>query len=178
MAAVEAAGTGFLPASRRGRRSCSKGTRSIASPAGGTKQAPNLSHPKWDRSKYSGSLAGEWQRLEAACNLDRPAALQAASWGLFQIMGFNYAYCGCADVEAFVATQHAGADEQLACFARFISRPPYLPALRAKHWAEIRQGLQRPGAREEPVRREDRRGLRPVRRRAGRSSEGAASVAR
>ena len=108
------------------------------------KQAPNLSHPTWDRSRYSGSPAGEWKRLEAACNLDRPAALQAASWGLFQIMGFNYAYCGCPDVEAFVAKQHAGADEQLACFARFIARPPYLPALRAKQWQKFAEAYNGP----------------------------------
>ena len=71
---------------------------------------------------------------------------------MFQIMGFNYAYCGCPDVEAFVALQHAGADQQLECFARFIARPPYLAALRAKHWVEVRRGVQRPGAREEPLR--------------------------
>ncbi|MGE3849902.1 MAG: N-acetylmuramidase domain-containing protein [Gammaproteobacteria bacterium] len=97
-------------------------------------QAPNLSHPKWDRKQYSGSLKGEWKRLEAACQLDRAAALQSASWGLFQIMGFNYVYCGCADVEAFVAQQYAGAEGQLGLFARFIARPPFLAALRAKNW--------------------------------------------
>src|SRR3546814_12972751 len=25
---------------------------------------PRLSYPRWDRKKYSGSLAGEWERLE------------------------------------------------------------------------------------------------------------------
>src|SRR5918993_786175 len=92
-------------------------------------QRPDLSYPKWDKSKYSGSLKGEWARLDAACSLDRAAALQAASWGMFQIMGFNYTYCGCPDVEAFVAVQHAGAAQQMECFARFVARPPYLAAL-------------------------------------------------
>src|SRR5690606_11768377 len=89
---------------------------------------PNLSHPKWDRRQYSGSLAGEWKRLDQACLLDRAAALQSASWGMFQIMGFNYSYAGYLDVEAFVADQHAGAEEQARAFARFISRPPFLKA--------------------------------------------------
>lgn len=92
---------------------------------------PNLSHPKWDRKQYSGSLLGEWKRLEGACLLDRPAALQSASWGMFQIMGFNYAYCGMLDVEAFVAAQCDSADRQLELFARFISRERFLDALRA-----------------------------------------------
>ena len=145
VAAVEAAGAGFL----RGEPPRPKilfEAHAFHRLTGGrfAKQAPNLSHPTWDRSRYSGSPAGEWKRLEAACNLDRPAALQAASWGLFQLMGFNYAYCGCPDVEAFVAKQHAGADEQLACFARFIARPPYLPALRAKQWQKFAEAYNGP----------------------------------
>ncbi len=92
---------------------------------------PDVSYPKWDRRKYSGTLLGEWDRLEKASLLDRPAALQSASWGLFQIMGFNYAYCGASDVEAFVAMQCESADAQLELFARFIARPPFLAALRA-----------------------------------------------
>ena len=118
-------------------------------------QAPSLSYPKWDRTKYSGSFAGEWLRLDAACKLDRPAALQSASWGMFQIMGFNYAYCGCSDVEAFVALQHAGADEQMDCFARFVERPPYLEALHAKDWAQFAARVQRARAREEQLRAEE-----------------------
>ena len=63
---------------------------------------------------------------------------------MFQIMGFNYAYCGCPDVEAFVALQHAGADEQMACFARFIARPPYLAALRGKQWTKFAEAYNGP----------------------------------
>jgi hypothetical protein len=138
VAAVETAGSGFVPGAPPRPKILFEG-HAFHRLTGGrfAKREPNLSHPKWDRAQYSGSLAGEWKRLEAACQLDRPAALQAASWGMFQIMGFNYAYCGCPDVEAFVALQHQGADEQTACFARFISRPPYLPALRNRQWEKF-----------------------------------------
>ena len=136
VAAVEASGSGFVKIGARLQPKVLFEGHAFHRLTGGrfAQQAPNLSYAKWDRTQYSGSLAGEWQRLEAACALDRPAALQSASWGMFQIMGFNYAYCGCGDVEAFVAQQHAGADAQLACFARFIERPPYLAALRDKQW--------------------------------------------
>jgi hypothetical protein len=136
VAAVEAGGSGFVKIGQRVQPKVLFEGHAFHRLTGGrfAEQAPSLSYAKWDRTKYSGSLAGEWQRLEAAWALDRPAALQSASWGMFQIMGFNYAYCGCADVEAFVAQQHAGADEQMACFARFIERPPYLAALRDKQW--------------------------------------------
>src|SRR3546814_17879641 len=48
---------------------------------------PRLSYPRRDRKQYSGSLAGEWERLEAACLLDRAGAMRSASWGLFRKIG-------------------------------------------------------------------------------------------
>jgi hypothetical protein len=105
---------------------------------------PKLSFPKWTKKFYVGG-AGEWGRLDAASALDRAAALQSASWGMFQIMGFNYALCGFADVEAFVARQRAGAAEQLQCFAQFISRKVFLTALRANNWAKFAEMYNGPG---------------------------------
>jgi hypothetical protein len=98
VAAVEAAGSGFLPNDPARPKILFEG-HAFHRLTGGrfATQRPDLSYVKWDRTKYSGTLKGEWARLEAACNLDRAAALQAASWGMFQIMGFNYAYCGCPD---------------------------------------------------------------------------------
>ena len=146
VASVESAGTGFLPGEPPRPKVLFEG-HAFHRLTGGrfAAQAPGLSYPKWDRTKYSGSPSGEWQRLDAACMLDRAAALQSASWGLFQIMGFNYAYCGCPDVEAFVALQHAGADAQLECFARFIARPPFLDALRRKEWETFAKAYNGPG---------------------------------
>ncbi|MBX9400614.1 N-acetylmuramidase family protein [Lysobacter sp. BMK333-48F3] len=95
---------------------------------------PELSYPHWDRTKYSGSVAGEWRRMDAACVLDRAAALESASWGAFQIMGFNYAMCGFDDVEAFVAANKESADAQLAAFSRLIAHPKLIRALRGKDW--------------------------------------------
>lgn len=138
VAAVEAAGSGFLPGEPPRPKILFEG-HAFHRLTGGrfAAEAPHLSYAKWDRTKYARTAAGEWRRLEAACQLDRAAALQAASWGLFQLMGFNYVYCGCLDVEAFVAKQHTGVEEQLACFARFIGRPPYLAALRGKQWTRF-----------------------------------------
>lgn len=145
VAQVEAAGSGFLPPPSEKPKILFEG-HAFHRLTGGrfSKAHPDLSYPKWDRKKYSGSLVGEWRRLEAACQLDRTAALQSASWGLFQIMGFNYPYCGSADVDAFVAAQHEGADQQLALFVKFVSRPPYLPALRGKKWAAFAKAYNGP----------------------------------
>lgn len=106
---------------------------------------PTLSYPKWTKKYYSTKPGGEWERLNLACTLDRAAALQSASWGMFQIMGFNYALCGCADVETFVSQQKAGAPEQVECFAKFISRPTFLTALRTHDWARFAAAYNGPG---------------------------------
>jgi hypothetical protein len=145
VAAVEAQGSGFLPNDPTKPKILFEG-HAFHRLTGGrfAAERPDLSYPKWDKKKYSGTLKGEWARLEAACNLDRAAALQSASWGMFQIMGFNYTYCGCPDVEAFVKLQHAGAGSQLECFARFVARPPYLEALKAKDWVTFAKAYNGP----------------------------------
>ncbi|UNK50346.1 N-acetylmuramidase domain-containing protein [Lysobacter sp. S4-A87] len=146
VAQVESNGSGFLPPPSERPKILFEG-HAFHRLTGGRfdEQHPNLSYPRWDRSQYSGSLTGEWQRLEAACLLDRVSALQSASWGMFQIMGFNYSYAGFRDVDAFVAAHHAGAEEQVGAFGRFISRPPFLVALRRRNWARFAAAYNGPG---------------------------------
>lgn len=70
---------------------------------------PNLCFPKWDSKSYIGG-AGEWRRFEQARALDATCAMLSTSWGLFQLMGFNYNFGGFKDVqtmvEAHIATEH------------------------------------------------------------------------
>ncbi|NJM92326.1 MAG: N-acetylmuramidase family protein [Rhodospirillaceae bacterium] len=47
---------------------------------------PDISHPKW--GEY-GKASAQYDRLGRAMALDRQAALESASWGLPQVMGFN-----------------------------------------------------------------------------------------
>src|SRR5687767_11668525 len=100
VASVEAAGDGFLPDGRVkllfeahifGRYTKGKFD----------KGHPELSSPKWNRKLYKGG-AGEWERLQDAIELDRKAALMSASYGAFQVMGFNFGVCGFTSVEDFV----------------------------------------------------------------------------
>ena len=146
VAAVESAGDGFLLAPPELPKILFEGHAFHRLTQGRFDTAhPTLSYPKWTKQFYSKTGAGEWHRLNAACALDRRAALQSASWGMFQIMGFNYALCGHTDVEAFVAQQKAGAAEQLECFVRFISRDIFLSALRERRWAAFARAYNGPG---------------------------------
>ena len=48
----------------------------------------DILYKSWDRTKYHGG-SSEYDKLERAINIDRCCALKSASWGLFQIMGYN-----------------------------------------------------------------------------------------
>lgn len=97
---------------------------------------PSIVHPKWDRTRYRGGRK-EYNRLREAEGIHRAAALRSASWGAFQIMGFNHAACGFAEVEAFVEAQASGAAEQLAAFCAFLRSQRLVGFLREKDWTEF-----------------------------------------
>lgn len=151
IAEVESSGSGFLPAPDRRPKILFEGHIFHRLTAGRYSPShPNISYPKWDRRQYSGSLAGEWKRLDKAAALDPAAAMQSASWGAFQIMGFNYALCGSDSVGRFVECQSSGADGQLECFANLLSRPgsPLIQPLRRKDWARFASLYNGPGYRQ------------------------------
>jgi hypothetical protein len=96
---------------------------------------PNLCNPK--SGGYLGGGA-EWHRLQSARGIHDAAALNAASYGLFQIMGFNYALCGFADVQAFFDAMCTNEAAQLNAFVAFVkhkSNAGMLKALKAHQWA-------------------------------------------
>jgi len=80
---------------------------------------PNVSSPKWNRALYVGGQ-GEWRRLHNAMELDRTAALQSASWGIGQIMGFNHLKAGYSTVEQFVQAMKRSEAEQLMAMVTFV----------------------------------------------------------
>jgi len=152
VAEVESSGSGFLPSPDRRPKILFEGHVFHRLTAGRFSEPrhSNISYPKWDRKQYSGSLAGEWKRLDKAAALDAEAALQAASWGAFQIMGFNYALCGFDNVGRFVECQSSGADAQIEAFASFIARPgsPLITPLRRRNWAKFASLYNGPGYRQ------------------------------
>jgi len=62
--------------------------------------------PEWKANNKNQVTA--WNTLRQAIELDSQAALQSCSWGMFQVMGFNYSACGYASVEEFVNSMKAG----------------------------------------------------------------------
>jgi N-acetylmuramidase-like protein len=148
VAEVESAGSGFAPPPSEEPKILFEGHAFHRLTQGRYSSDPanrDISYPKWTKQFYAKTQTGEWDRLTRARALDRDAAHQAASWGAFQIMGFNYGLCGFSNVESFVAAQRAGADEQLDAFAQFIARESFLAALRTHDWKTFAAKYNGPG---------------------------------
>ena len=134
VAQVEAGGAGFLPS---GDPKILFEAHVFSSQTGGKFDTshPKISSTKWDKSLYRGGQV-EHTRLAEAMKLDRSAALKSASWGRFQIMGFNHKAAGYETVEEYVAAMKQDEGKQLKAFGSFIkSNPAMHKALKNKDWA-------------------------------------------
>lgn len=105
---------------------------------------PNISSPVWNRALYIGGPA-EYGRLAEAEALNKDAALQSASWGAFQVMGFNWSDLGYASVEDLVANVQTDAG-QLDSFVRYIQHHDLETALRDQDWRAFAAGYNGTGA--------------------------------
>ena len=106
---------------------------------------PNVSYPTWDRTRYPRDQAGRWAQMAEAYALDREAALKSASYGLFQIMGFNHERCGFPTAAAFVAEYCKSHVSQLMAFEAFIRSSGLLDELQRLDWEGFARGYNGSG---------------------------------
>lgn len=81
---------------------------------------PSISSRKWNRSLYKGTQQGRYEQLLYAISLDVDAAFMACSYGLFQILGENWAVCTYESPWAMAVTQAQSEGDQLEAFVRFV----------------------------------------------------------
>lgn len=99
----------------------------------------HISHSSWDKTKYRGGR-GEYDRLIEAININNNEpipALMSASWGMFQIMGFNYEDAGYETVIDFVNDISLGEHTHLKAFVNFIKSRGLAEKLRSQDWAKF-----------------------------------------
>lgn len=102
---------------------------------------------------YGASGNSQYARLGKAYNLNaadpadpsiptptRTAALQAASWGLGQVLGTNATDVGFASIQDMVTQMCASEDEQLAGVVGYIQANNLLDALQNQDWATYAAG--------------------------------------
>lgn len=107
-------------------------------------QYPNIVYPKWDRLKYFGGEK-EWTRLEQARKINLKYANYAASWGMFQVMGFNYKTCGCKSIDEFVEKMCTSQEQQLLLTLNFLKNSNLIVPLQKRQWATFAKGYNGPG---------------------------------
>ena len=110
---------------------------------------PSLSYAKWTRAHYKGGR-GEYDRLVQAVRIhagNPEPALLSASWGMFQIMGFNYDKAGYASVTDFVNATATDEGAHLEAFVSFLAATGLADELRRKDWANFAKGYNGSGYR-------------------------------
>jgi len=95
--------------------------------------------PKLDTKSYKGYEA-EYIRLNRACVICHEAALMSASWGMFQIMGFNYELCGFDSVYKYCASMYLSRNNHLDAFVMFLKKRKLDVPLREMRWADFASG--------------------------------------
>lgn len=95
---------------------------------------PGISNP--EPGGY-GALSKQHKRLQEAVALDRNAALMSASWGKFQIMGFNFTLAGFNSLQHFVTAMYTSEAEHLKAFVNYLDNTFLDEVLRKKDWKEF-----------------------------------------
>ncbi len=87
---------------------------------------------------YIGGTAEHQRMTQAQRLLHETAALESASWGLFQIMGHHWQRLGYLDAQHFADTMALSEAAQLDAFVSFIETDTALhKALKGRNWAEF-----------------------------------------
>lgn len=107
--------------------------RSGIKPENHVKGNQDILYPTWQPGKY-GPVNEQYDRLNRAILINREAALSSASWGKFQIMGFNYNKCDCGSLDDFISCMSKSEDEHLRIFICYIKSTLLDDELRACDW--------------------------------------------
>ena len=104
---------------------------------------PDILYPKWKPGAY-GPVSKQHQRLERAAKIDREAALLSASWGKFQVMGFNWKLCNCSSLDEFIKAMEESEDAHLKLFTHYIRNTHLDDELRGRDWAGFARSYNGP----------------------------------
>lgn len=99
-------------------------------------------HADISNAKAGGYLGdeSEYPRLQKAIKLDANAALQSASWGIGQVMGFNYEVAGFKSIDEMVTSMVQDENSQIQAVANFIKANGLAGALQRQNWVSFARG--------------------------------------
>jgi N-acetylmuramidase len=99
----------------------------------------DILYPVWGSLPY-GNKMKQHERLTRAATSNREAALKSASWGKFQIMGFNYKLCGCDTLQSFINAIYKDENSHLSLFTNYIKSADLVDELLNLDWKGFARG--------------------------------------
>ena len=112
-----------------------------------------VAYAKWGTRKYPRSQQSRYYQLETAISICGDKAFEFASYGLPQMMGFNFAACGFSSAVDLFEEFKTGERAQLQAMGRFIaSNKKMLEALKQKDWMTFKRLYNGPGKNDYHVR--------------------------
>ena len=98
----------------------------------------------YDDGNHYGLYSWQYNKLAKAYALDKDAAIRACSWGMFQVMGDNYAACGFKTPYDFAKAMSKSEQEHLKAFVAYCKYYKLEKALKEKDWKKIAYGYNGP----------------------------------
>lgn len=93
--------------------------------------------PQYDDGEHYGLFSWQYKKLAKACQLNKEAAIQACSWGKFQVLGTNYKLCGFSSAAEFANAMCKSEKEHLKVMVSFCRGNKLEPALKNRNWQTI-----------------------------------------
>lgn len=82
---------------------------------------PHISARRWNKQLYARTMDGRYNQLFEACSLDIDAALEACSYGLFQVLGENWQTLQYTSPFELASLHAVGEPAQLDALVRYIT---------------------------------------------------------
>ena len=87
-----------------------------------------------------GLYSAQHGRLNAAVQYHRESALESASWGIGQVMGYHWKALGYPSLQAFINAMYKDEAEQLDAMCRYIKINNLVNVLKNKDWKAFAKG--------------------------------------
>lgn len=91
-----------------------------------------------------GLYSAQHGRLNAAAQYHRESALESASWGIGQVMGYHWKALGYPTLQNFINAMYRDEASQLEAMCRFIVTNKLINALKNKDWKAFARGYNGP----------------------------------
>jgi len=101
-----------------------------------------LAYKAWGTQRYPND---SYPRLEEAIKIDLELALRSASWGLGQIMGFNFSMAGFKSAKEMVENFLLDEENHLLALIKFVIAAGLDDELRRKDWSGFARGYNGAG---------------------------------